>query len=107
MTPADTEVNDFGPKKRVFVPFACEDGQGQRRFSNPIVANLGHFHGPCIVEIASVVFTVGLPRQFFRFGLESWVQINRNFRSKSTGVELSYKVVSGLIRRGITCSRKL
>ena len=107
MTPADTEVNDFGPKKRVFVPFACEDGQGQRPFSNPIVANLGHFYGPRIVEIASVVFTVVKPRQFFRFGLESWVQVNRNFRSKSTGVELGYKVVSGLIRRGITCLRKL
>ena len=64
------------------MPFACEDGQGQRRFSNPIVANLGHFYGPCIVEIASVVFTVVKPRQFFRFGLESWVQVNRNFRSK-------------------------
>jgi len=61
----------------------------------------------CIVEIASVVFTVVKPRQFFRFGLESWVQVNRNFRSKSTGVELSYKVVSGLIRRVITCLRKL
>jgi len=58
------------------VPFACEDGQGQRPFSNPIVVNLGHFYGPCIVEIASVVFTVGLPRQFFWFGLESWVQVN-------------------------------
>ena len=83
MTPADTEVNDFGPKKRVFIPFACEDGQGQRRFSNPIVANLGHFYAPCIVEIASVVFSPGQTTQFFRFGLESWVQINRNFRSKN------------------------
>jgi len=27
VTPADTEVNDFGPKKRVFALFVCEDGQ--------------------------------------------------------------------------------
>ena len=107
MTPADTEVNDFGPKKRVFVPFACEDGQGQRSFSNPTVDNLGHFYGPCIVEIASVVFSPGQTTQFFRFGLESWVQINRNFRCESTGVELSYKVVSGLIRRGLESPKKL
>jgi len=25
-TPAETQIYHFGPKKRVFVPFACEDG---------------------------------------------------------------------------------